>query len=190
MTQKKDPVADKEINQPEAEEITQQETNQLSVEELTAELEEAQVELALANKTAEDNLDKAMRASAELENVRRRAEKDVIGAHKYALEKFVKELLPVIDSLEKALEIDAEHEGLKAMQDGVELTHKLFLDVIKKFGLEQLDPLDDKFDPELHEAMSMVPHPEAKSQTIIEVFQKGYLLNGRVVRPARVIVAK
>lgn len=153
-------------------------------------LESLQRELDESQKKAEDNWDKALRATAELENVKRRAEKDVAGAHKYALEKFAKELLPVIDSLEKAQEIEADAEHIKAMQEGVELTHKLFLDTVKKFAIEQIDPVDDAFNPELHEALSMVPHPEAKSQTVIEVFQKGYSLNGRVIRAAKVVVAQ
>ena len=155
-----------------------------------ADTESLQRELNEAQKKSEENWDQALRATAELENVKRRAEKDVAGAHKYALEKFAKELLPVIDSLEKAEEIETDAEHTKAMQEGVELTHKLFLDTIKKFGVEQIDPIDDAFNPEFHEALSMVPHPEAKPQTVIEVFQKGYTLNGRVIRAAKVVVAQ
>lgn len=175
---------------PEAEQNQSSESSTSNAEHQQADLETLQHALETANKKAEENWDKALRATAELENVKRRAEKDVTSAHKYALEKFAKDLLPVLDSLEKAQEIEADAAHVKAMQEGIELTHKLFLDTMKKFGIEQLDPIDDVFNPELHEALSMIPHPEAKSQTIIDVFQKGYTLNGRVIRAAKVVVAQ
>lgn len=153
-------------------------------------VENLQKELDAASKKAEENWDKALRAVAELENVKRRAEKDVMNAHKFALEKFAKELLPVLDSMEKALEIEGEHAEVKKLHEGVELTLKMFLASVKKFGLEQINPVGEPFDPNHHEAMSMVPVPDAKSQTVIDVLQRGYSLNGRLVRPARVIVAQ
>ncbi|MEP3561215.1 MAG: nucleotide exchange factor GrpE [Marinobacter sp.] len=138
--------------------------------------------------------DQALRAQAEMQNVRRRAELDVEKAHKFALEKFVKELLPVADSLEKAVESTegSEESGelVASIRQGVEMTLGLFLGSLKKFNVEQLNPVGEPFDPEQHEAMSMVPAPDAEPNSVVAVVQKGYLLNGRVVRPAMVVVAK
>lgn len=133
--------------------------------------------------------DQALRAAAEAQNVRRRAEQDVEKARRFALEKFVKELLPVIDSLEKALE--AMQEGASdAHREGVSMTLKLQLDVLAKFGVEALDPQGEPFDPQYHEAMAMVPNPELEPNSVMDVVQKGYLLNGRLVRPAMVVVSQ
>ena len=138
--------------------------------------------------------DQALRAQAEMQNVRRRAELDVEKAHKFALEKFVKELLPVADSLEKAVESteasDESGELVASIRQGVEMTLGLFLGSLKKFNVEQLNPVGEPFDPQQHEAMSMVPAPDAEPNSVVAVVQKGYLLNGRVVRPAMVVVAK
>jgi len=135
--------------------------------------------------------DAAVRAQAEAQNVRRRAEQDVEKAHKFALEKFAKELLPVIDGLEKAIEAEqaAENE-MTPLREGVEMTLTMMLSGIAKFGVEQVDPIGKPFDPALHEAMSMVPAPDAESNTVIAAMQKGYTLNGRLIRPAMVVVAQ
>lgn len=136
-----------------------------------------------------ESKDQAARAAAEAQNVRRRAEQDVEKARKFALEKFVKELLPVIDSLEKALE--SMQEGASEVhREGVSMTLKLQLDVLNKFGVEAVDPQGEPFDPQVHEAMTMVPNSEVEPNTVIEVMQKGYLLNGRLVRPAMVVVSQ
>lgn len=135
--------------------------------------------------------DAAVRAQAEAQNVRRRAEQDVEKAHKFALEKFAKELLPVIDGLEKTIEAEqAAGNESTPLHEGVEMTLSMMLGAIGKFGLEQVDAVGSTFDPSLHEAMSMVETPEAESNTVIAAMQKGYTLNGRLVRPAMVIVAK
>ena len=152
-------------------------------------VEALEAELAAANEKAEHNWDKAVRAVAELENTRKRAEKDVQDAYKYSIERFAKALLPILDSLEQALAIEATPES-EAIKTGIELTHKMFLDTLEKFNLSKIHPLGEAFDPEHHEAMSMIPAEDAESNTIIQVFQAGYLLNGRLVRPARVIVAQ
>ncbi|QTN43099.1 nucleotide exchange factor GrpE [Marinobacter salsuginis] len=135
-----------------------------------------------------------LRSQAEMQNVRRRAEIDVEKAHKFALEKFVKELLPVADSLEKAVESTEGHqesgELVASIREGVEMTLNLFMSSLKKFNVEQLNPVGEPFDPQQHEAMSMVPAPDAEPNSVVAVVQKGYLLNGRVVRPAMVMVAK
>lgn len=135
-----------------------------------------------------------LRSQAEMQNVRRRAEIDVEKAHKFALEKFVKELLPVADSLEKAVE-STEGQGntgelVASIRQGVEMTLSLFVSSLKKFNVEPLNPVGEPFDPQQHEAMSMVPAPDAEPNSVVAVVQKGYLLNGRVVRPAMVVVAK
>ncbi|MCI0510057.1 molecular chaperone GrpE [Chromohalobacter marismortui] len=149
---------------------------------LAARVEE--LEQALA-----DAKDQTARAAAEAQNVRRRAEQDVEKARKFALEKFVNELLPVVDSLEKALE--SMQEGASEVhREGVSMTLKLQLDVLSKFGVEAVDPQGEPFDPQVHEAMTMVPNPEVEPNTVIEVMQKGYLLNGRLVRPAMVVVSQ
>lgn len=151
-----------------------------------ADLEE---QLTLAEQKAHENWEKSVRALAEVENIRRRAERDVANAHRFSLEKFANALLPVVDSLEQALQLTAQH-GDEAMREGLELTMKLFLDVFEKQSIKQLDPLGELFDPQLHEAMSMQASAEVEPNTVLNVFQKGYLLNDRVIRPARVIVAK
>ncbi|RBP33412.1 molecular chaperone GrpE [Marinobacter pelagius] len=138
--------------------------------------------------------DQMLRTQAEMQNVRRRSEIDVEKAHKFALEKFVKELLPVADSLEKAVESTEGQENsgelVASIREGVEMTLDLFLKSLAKFNVEQLNPVGEPFDPQQHEAMSMVPAPDAEPNSVVNVVQKGYLLNGRVVRPAMVIVAK
>ncbi|MDY6840963.1 MAG: nucleotide exchange factor GrpE [Pseudomonadota bacterium] len=138
--------------------------------------------------------EQVLRSQAEMQNVRRRAEIDVEKAHKFALEKFVKELLPVADSLEKAVESTEGHEEsgelITSIREGVEMTLGLFMSSLKKFNVEQINPVGEPFDPQRHEAMSMVPAPDAEPNSVVAVVQKGYLLNGRVVRPAMVVVAK
>lgn len=138
----------------------------------------------------QESRDKLMRAHAELENARRRAQLDVANAHKYALEKFVKDLLPVLDSFDLAL-LEAQKSNINdAMVKGIELTQQNLLKVLQSNGVKEIYPLNEPFNPQLHEAMSIIQNPDVKPNTIIEVFQKGYELNGRLVRPARVIVSK
>ncbi len=143
---------------------------------------------------AQEFQEQMLRSQAEMQNVRRRAEIDVEKAHKFALEKFVKELLPVADSLEKAVESTEGHEDagelVASIREGVEMTLTLFTNSLKKFNVEQLNPVGEPFDPQQHEAMSMVPAPDAEPNSVVAVVQKGYMLNGRLVRPAMVMVAK
>lgn len=152
---------------------------------------------ALENKLTEseskahENWDKATRTLAELDNMRRRCEREVENAHHYSLGKFAVELVPIIDSLEQALQMkDKTDQAFKNLYHGVELTLQLFLKVLKKFSIKQIDPVGEVFDPNKHEAMSMQTDPSVAPNTVISVFQKGYLLHERVIRPARVIVAK
>ncbi|PID42986.1 MAG: nucleotide exchange factor GrpE [Proteobacteria bacterium] len=135
--------------------------------------------------------DQMIRLRAEMENVRRRSELDVEKAHKFALEKFVKELLPVVDSLEKAIEaVAGEDEALASMRQGIDLTLTMFVSALGKYKVEQIDPIGEPFDPQFHEAMSVVDAPNAEPNSVIAVVQKGYCLNGRLVRPAMVMVSK
>ena len=157
-------------------------------EEPSASIED---ELAEARRTAQEHLDRALRAQAELENVRRRMARDVENAHKFALERFVSELLPVKDSLELGLAAATEEgAGTARIAEGVELTLRMFEQVMEKFGIESIDPAGDPFNPEFHQAMTMQESDTATSGTVLTVVQKGYLLNERLVRPAMVIVAK
>ena len=147
--------------------------------------------LAEARRAAQENLDRALRAQAEIENVRRRAERDLAHAHKFALERFVSELLPVKDSLELGLAASAEKGATTAsIAEGVGLTLRMFEQAMEKFGIESIDPSGDPFNPEFHQAMTMQESGTAESGTVLTVVQKGYLLNERLVRPAMVIVAK
>tara|TARA_R110002072_G_scaffold102003_2_gene224574 strand:+ start:600 stop:1244 length:645 start_codon:yes stop_codon:yes gene_type:complete len=153
----------------------------LSAEEQIERLEE---ELAIAK-------DAVLRAQADSQNVTRRAEQDVEKARKFALERFCGELLPVVDNLERALEAAVGDDDIvKPIAEGVELTLKSFHDALKKFHIAVVDPAGEPFDPQLHQAMSMVENGEVEPNTVIAVMQKGYTLNGRLVRPAMVMVSK
>jgi molecular chaperone GrpE len=135
--------------------------------------------------------DQTIRAQADAQNIRRRAEQDVEKAHKFALEKFAKELLPIVDGLEKAVEAEvASGNEMTTLREGVEMTLSMFLSGVKKFKLEQIDPVGHPFDPALHEAMTMVEAPDAEPNTVIAAMQKGYTLSGRLIRPAMVVVSK
>ncbi|MFQ3790107.1 nucleotide exchange factor GrpE [Halomonas sp. A29] len=149
---------------------------------LAAQVEELEQSLAEAK-------DQALRAAAEAQNVRRRAEQEAEKARKFALERFVKELLPVVDSLEKALDAMGE-DASDVHREGVAMTLKMQHDVLAKFGVEMVEPAGEPFDPQFHEAMAMVPNPELEPNSVMEVIQKGYLLNGRLVRPAMVVVSQ
>jgi molecular chaperone GrpE len=153
------------------------------VECLTKEVEQALNDVEL-------HKDIAVRAKAESENIRRRAEREVSNASKFALERFAKEVLAVVDSLEKALELPVEGEAQKSMHEGIQLTYKLLIDTLNKFSIEQIAPLGDAFDPGLHEALVMQESDEHEPNSVMHVVQMGYSLNGRLIRPARVVVAK
>lgn len=136
--------------------------------------------------------DDLLRVQAEMQNLRRRTEQDVEKAHKYGQEKFASELLVIIDNLERALEAAKDHkdERVKAIYDGVNLTLKSFTDLFGKFNIEPVDPLGEPFDPQLHQAMSTQENGDVEPNTVTAVMQKGYKLNGRVLRPAMVMVSK
>lgn len=135
--------------------------------------------------------DRALRVQAEAQNMIRRAERDVENARKFALERFVGALLPVIDNLERAQAAMGEPtEATRALLEGVQLTHRSFIDVMQKFDVAAVDPVGQGFNPDLHQAMSMVEAPGAAPNSVVAVMQKGYTLNGRLVRPAMVVVAR
>ncbi len=159
-------------------------TDEAHIAELEGKLEQAQA-------AAAEEKDRALRAVAEMENLRRRAAQDVEKAHKFALEKFAGELLPVIDNLERALELaDKDNEALKPMLEGIELTLRSMLSTVAKFGVVAIDPQGEAFDPNRHQAMSMVENGQVPPNSVLAVMQKGYELNGRVIRPAMVMVTK
>lgn len=174
---------EQQAQQPEqgAAEQPEQASSEASVEQ---DMEQMVADLASAK-------EQVLRTQAEMQNLRRRLERDVENAHKYALEKFVGELLPVVDNLERAIRaIDETNDEFKAVGEGIELTLKSFQDVLGRFKVAEVDPKGEPFDPELHQAMSMLELQEVQPNTVIDVFQKGYTLNGRLVRPAMVVVAK
>ena len=134
--------------------------------------------------------DQLLRSAAEFENVKRRSARDVENAHKFGAEKLISDLLPVVDSLEKALELASETQGAEAMMEGIDLSVKMFLDALVRNGLSVIDPLGEPFDPSLQEALAAVPNEDAEPKTVMEVIQKGYSLNDRLVRAAKVVVVK
>ena len=152
---------------------------------------ELEAALAAAKDETENRKDAALRAAAEAENVRRRAALDVQKARDFALEKFAGELLPVVDNLERALQtFNAEDESTKGLIEGIEMTHNGFINTLQKFGVEVIDPQGQPFNPEQHEAMGMQESEEHPANTVIAVMQKGYTLNGRLLRPAMVMVSR
>jgi molecular chaperone GrpE len=156
-----------------------------------AEIEELKNELAEIQQKAQENWDKALRAQAEMENMKRRTQKDLEDAHKFALTGFAKELLPVMDSLELGLlAATGDSDDVKKFREGNELTLKQFETVFAKFNIVAVDPKGEPFNAEQHQAMVMQEVADAAPNTVVNVFQKGYLLNGRLLRPALVVVAK
>jgi molecular chaperone GrpE len=147
--------------------------------------------LQKAQATIKDYWDQMMRMRAEIENNRKRAERDLENAHKYALKSFAENLLPVVDSLEMGqVAAAAENATLQSIREGSELTINMLIQVLERNGLQQVDPLGEKFDPEKHQAISMIEVPDTESNSVVEVMQKGFLLNDRLIRPAMVVVAK
>lgn len=163
-----------------------------SDEDAVEEGDELAQALAAAVEEAQRAKDDLLRVQAEMQNLRRRTEQDIEKAHKYGQEKFSIELLAVMDNLERSLEAasNSEDETIKAIHEGVNLTLKGLIDTFAKFNIEQVDPLGEPFDPQLHQAMSIQENAESEPNTVIAVMQKGYTLHGRVIRPAMVMVSK
>jgi len=152
--------------------------------DLQAQLEEAQ-------QSVKDNWDKLLRSQAEMENLKRRNAKDLENAHKFALDGFVKALLEVKDSLTMGLKTAKEDSAsVQSITEGLEMTDKVFLSTLEKFGVELLNPAGETFNPEFHEAVTMLPMPDKESNSVLEVVQHGFTLNGRLVRPAMVVVVQ
>ena len=179
-----------------AEEIIQQAEEQLdsAAESMSAEqqkINELELALSTAQSTVSDQKDSVIRAKAEVDNIRRRSAQDVEKARKFALEKFAGELLPVVDNLERAIaSVNVEDDNQKVLAEGVELTLQSLLSALTKFNVNAVDPQDQPFNPELHQAMSMQEVEGVEPNTVIAVMQKGYELNGRLIRPAMVMVSK
>ena len=168
--------------------VEEQKQGEDPLEEAIARVQELEAQLA---ETAKKEQDLLLRTRAEIDNIRRRTEQDVEKAHKFALEKFAKDILNTIDNLERALATPAniEDESVKALFDGVELTLKELLATVARFGVEPVGVVGEIFNPDLHQAISMQPMEGFETNQITTVLQKGYLLNGRVIRPAMVMVA-
>ena len=167
---------------------TEAATAEITIESLSEQIEALKT-------SAADSLDKAVRAQAELDNVRKRTARDIENAHKYALDKFINELLPVLDSMElginASINTSGEEVDISSLHEGLELTMKMFCSSLEKSGVNPVDPQEgDKFNPEQHEAVTVQEVDNAESGTVITTLQKGYELNGRLIRPAMVMVAK
>jgi molecular chaperone GrpE len=174
--------AQEEVNEQIDDEITEEAIP--TVEVVDSEVEVLKVEV-------EKQRDLALRTMADMENLRRRSRIDVENAHKFGLEKFVNALIPVIDSMEMGLDASKKEDAtVKSIQEGLEMIFKQTLDMLEKFSVERINPMGEKFDPKTQEAMTMVPSPDHESNTVMDVIQKGYVLNDRLVRAARVIVAQ
>ncbi|NOQ35369.1 MAG: nucleotide exchange factor GrpE [Methylococcaceae bacterium] len=182
---------DLENQEPTVDENTEEETVEAEAQIEEVSIEELQKQLTAAEQKAAENLDKALRVQADMENLKRRTSKDLENAHKFALDGFSKEMVTVIDSLELGLQaITGDSEEVKKFREGSELTLKQFEAAFTKFNIEKIDPTGEAFNPELHQAMAMQPSEDAEPNTVLNTFQKGYSLNGRLIRPAMVVVAK
>ncbi|MEJ6559104.1 MAG: nucleotide exchange factor GrpE [Candidatus Thioglobus sp.] len=181
MTKKQD--QDESVEKIEDENI-ETTTQEPQADDLQTQLEEAQ-------QSTKDNWDKLLRAQAEMENLKRRNAKDLENAHKFALDSFVKALLEVKDSLTMGLKIAQEDSAsVESITEGLEMTDKVFTSTLEKFGVETINPKGEAFNPEFHEAVTMLPMPDQESNSVLEVIQAGFTLNGRLVRPAMVIVVQ
>lgn len=194
MTNQTETTQQEEMNTIQ-EEIQTEQTQEEQIVEVNpleaAEARIAELESYISEADAREK-DIQLRAQAEIQNIRRRAEQDIEKAHKFALEKFSKELLTVVDNLERglaALDNAVTDEKTQALVDGVEMTHKEFISTLAKFGVEAVGAVGEAFNPELHQAISMQPAEGVDANHISTVLQKGYTLQGRVLRPAMVIVA-
>ena len=186
-------MSSKKVNNDQS--TAQAETDELNEAELMDEeqslykAEDAITEqLKVAEEKAAENWELLLRTKAEMDNLRRRTQKDLESAHKFALEKFVQELLPIMDSME--LGLASENVDAESLREGMQLTLNMLQNAFNKFNIAAIDPMNQKFDPELHQAMAMQPSNELEPNTVMSVMQKGYTLNDRLVRPAMVMVSK
>jgi len=181
MTTNNDELEQEELVDEVAEDEAQLESPEKNADSLESQLEDAQ-------KKASDNWDMFLRSKAEIDNLRRRNQIDVEKAHKYGVEKLVNELLPVIDSMD--LGLAAEDASAQSLREGMELTMNMLKTMMEKLGIEVIDPMNEAFDPDKHQAMTMQPSADVEPNTVIAVMQKGYMLNDRLIRPAMVMVSK
>lgn len=165
-------------------------TDEKSGDDASTEGEENSIEdqLIAALKKADENWDQFLRTKAEIENLRRRNQKDVENAHKYGLEKLINEFIPIKEGIERGMAV--EDATVESLHEGMQLTLNMINDAFEKMSVEEIDPKDEKFDPECHQAMTMQPTDEVEPNTVLEVLQKGYRINDRLIRPAMVIVSK
>ncbi len=168
-------------------ETPEQEASEQDSADVSGQADDADTALAELKALADENYDKYLRAAAELENVRKRATRDVENAHKFALERFCSELLAVKDSLEMGLAA-ADNADVQSLLEGKEATLKILTATMERFGVVELNPEGEPFDPQEHEAMTMQPSADVEPGSVLTVYQKGYALNGRLLRPARVVV--
>ena len=191
-----DPQTDAQAVDAEQVEVVEGETPEEAlagevVDETTEKIASLEKALAAAEAKVAEQQDSVLRARAEADNARRRADGEVEKARKFALERFAGELLPVLDNLERAIQAgDAENEAVKPLLEGVDMTLKSFVSTIEKFGLTPIDPQGEGFNPELHQAMSMQESADHAPNTVMAVMQKGYQINGRLLRPAMVMVSR
>ncbi len=169
------------VNEPEA---------TLEAEASDSTVEQLREALLAAEQKAEENWNEVLRARAEMENLRKRSVRDVENAHKFGQEKLINELLPVKDSLVLGIEAAATATDIQSLRDGMDMTYKMLQTALGKMGLEEVNPEGEKFNPEFHQAMTMVDSDDVEPGTVLNVLQKGYTLNDRLVRPAMVIVAR
>lgn len=159
-------------------------------EQVAPEMKDLHLQLEDARSKADEHWNQVLRLQAELENGRRRAERDVENAHKYALDRFAQDLLPVRDSLELALAAIGPDSALDQLREGTELTLKMLTQAMEKYGIKEVNPVGQPFNPDMHQAMSMQESAAQAPNTVLAVMQKGYTLNERLIRPALVVVAK
>ncbi len=184
----KDQNLENEANVEEVEAVIE---GEVEVSADAARIIELEKELETTKELMASQKDGVLRGKAEVENMRRRVSQDVEKAHKFALNKFANELLPVVDNLERALAAaDTENEHTKSIVEGVEMTLSSMLNALEKSGVTTINPKGETFNPELHQAMTMIEVPGAEPNSVIDVMQKGFELNGRLLRPAMVVVAK
>ena len=170
------------------EEITTEEEMQAEEEALVQAEDDLIARITTAEKKAEEHWDLLLRTKAEMENLRRRTQKDLENAHKFGIEKFVTELLPIMDSMELGLAI--EDASAESLREGTTMTINMISQMFEKFNIKAIDPMSEKFNPELHQAMTAQPTDDVEPNTVMAVMQKGYVLNERLVRPAMVMVSK
>lgn len=187
------PAADVEIMSAETVETNAAATEEVTVDGNEAEMSSDEIiaqlreQLEAAEKKADDSWQTLVRLQAEMDNQRKRTDKQIEDAHKFASQKFVEALLPVADSMEMGMSAEGSIEQIR---EGMNLTLKQFESVMDKFNIESVNPMGEKFNPELHQAMAMQPNPDMENNTVMAVMQKGYTINGRLIRPAMVMVVK